>query len=556
MRSPTSTRASISNRALIAMSLLLLAAHAPLILNNGIFFDDWLLLKMRQDSVMDLDFMWHGAGHPVFYLYDSIANLTGMPIVLMQVMALVAVLLGAVSLSLAATRARLLGPMEAIAFSLIVWTYPGYQAWAVKGLAGYVFSYGLFFVGTWLLMLAFDGGGARHVTLRIAAALAFFLSFALNSLMMLYVFAMFGLFVAVWRANSGEQGRIRRLALSAWRCAAGYPEFVVLPLVYWGALSIWFKRVGAYAGYYGIRLPAFADLLAGWNSFFQCGYSNSLARAARAAMDFKPLWTAVAVLVVITVVLARKSRRARLSPSGIGVPLLLSVLLFSALALPYLFAGIRPSLHFYETRHLLLFGLPGACFVLAVKRFAESIVGRRAALVGVFGLASLISVAALWNSYFFLQARVLKQEALSSHLAAMPMPAALVFDLNDGFYDHSPQHVSFGIPEVTGMLRLAWGDHPFLGFSHQAERPTILQEIESARNVEGSPFHSMDPSGPQATILLEPGPEAAPNGRLVRHYYACRLLLRCDVASFLFQLANVKIDVGPIAGVTPLARSK
>jgi len=32
--------------------------------------------------------------------------------------------------------------------------------------------------------------------------------------------------------------------------------------------------------------------------------------------------------------------------------------------------------------------------------------------------------------------------------------------------------------------------------------------------------------------------------------------LRCDVASFLFQLANVKIDVGPIAGVTPLARSK
>src|SRR5665213_1818245 len=282
--------------------------------------------------------------------------------------------------------------------------------------------------------------------------------------MMLYVFAMFGLFVAVWRANSGEQGRIRRLALSAWRCAAGYPEFVVLPLVYWGALNIWFKRVGAYAGYYGIRLPAFADLLAGWNSFFQCGYSNSLARAARAAMDFKPLWTAVAVLVVITVVLARKSRRARLSPSGIGVPLLLSVLLFSALALPYLFAGIRPSLHFYETRHLLLFGLPGACFVLAVKRFAESVVARS---------------------------------------------AALVFDLNDGFYDRSPQHVPFGIPEVTGMLRLAWGDHPFLGFSHQAERPTIMQEIESARNVEGSPFHSMDPSRPTGHYFAR----ARPGGR-------------------------------------------
>ena len=29
------------------------------------------------------------------------------------------------------------------------------------------------------------------------------------------------------------------------------PELVVLPLVYWGALNIWFKRSGAYAGYYG-----------------------------------------------------------------------------------------------------------------------------------------------------------------------------------------------------------------------------------------------------------------------------------------------------------------
>jgi hypothetical protein len=66
----------------------------------------------------------------------------------------------------------------------------------------------------------------------------------------------------------------------------------------------------------------------------------------------------------------------------------------------------------------------------------------------------------------------------------------------------------------------------------------------------------MDPSGPQATILFEPGPAAAPDSRLVRHYYACRLLGQCDVAEFLAQLANVKIDVGPIAGVLPVAGSK
>jgi hypothetical protein len=240
----------------------------------------------------------------------------------------------------------------------------------------------------------------------------------------------------------------------------------------------------------------------------------------------------------------------------VALPLLLSAVLFLALSLPYLIVGIQPNLTFYETSHLLLFGLPGALLVLGFKGLVQSAIGDRAALVGVFGLAAIVSISALWNSYMFMQARALREEALSSHLGAIPMPAATVFDLADGFENYSPRFTPFGIAEVTGMLLLAWGAHPFFGFSLQGERPTILQEMESAWNVEGSAFSNMDPSGPQATIMLEPGPAAAPNGRLVRHYYACRLLRRCDVAEFLAQLANVKIDVGPIAGVLPAGGSK
>src|ERR1700760_125102 len=108
MPSPTRTRASISCRALIVLGLLLLAAHAPAFLNDGIFGDSWLVLKAGRNYVPNLDFLWHGAGHPVFYLYFSAADLTSAPITAMQVTALVAVLLGAVSLALAATRASLL----------------------------------------------------------------------------------------------------------------------------------------------------------------------------------------------------------------------------------------------------------------------------------------------------------------------------------------------------------------------------------------------------------------------------------------------------------------
>jgi hypothetical protein len=106
------------------------------------------------------------------------------------------------------------------------------------------------------------------------------------------------------------------------------------------------------------------------------------------------------------------------------------------------------------------------------------------------------------------------------------------------------------------MLRLAWGNRPFLGFTLKAERPTILQEMEVNRTSEGSAYRHIDPSGPQGTISLQPGPAVASNFAMTRHYYACRLLARCDVSAFLAQLALVKVELGPIAGLTPLEGSK
>jgi hypothetical protein len=198
-----------------------------------------------------------------------------------------------------------------------------------------------------------------------------------------------------------------------------------------------------------------------------------------------------------------------------------------------------------------MFGVPLALGLLAIKRIAEIMIGAGAAFAAIFGPASILSIAMLWNGYVFMQARELKQEALSSRFATMARPAATVFAINDGFLDYPSRYAPFGVPEVTGMLRLAWGDQPFLGFTLRTERPTILREMEELRTAEGSAYHHIDPSGPQATITFQPGPDAAPNAALVRHYYACRFLGTCNVSEFLSRLAVVSIDVGPISGVLP-----
>ncbi|WP_262048963.1 hypothetical protein [Bradyrhizobium sp. Bra78] len=544
-------------RPIAILLVVLLAAHAPMLLNDGLFMDDWLVLKPRPDFVIDIDFLLSGAGHPIFYSYDTFANWTGAPIVAMVSMAIAGILFGATCLVLTATRLNLLDRAEAVGVALIVWTYPGYQLWAGKANAVYVLSFGLSFVGAWLLSLAYGAGGLRSLLLRVMCALVFLLSFALNSTIVLYAFLMFGLFVAFWRACDAGQGFVRRTWRAAWRCAVAYPELVVLPLVYWGALNVWFKRSGVYAQHYNAHLPNLGELVQGWRVFFATGYTDVVVNTLHAAVDSPKLFILAAVLVGIALMLLRSDTEPTGCRSLNALPLALAVILFLALSLPYLIAGLRPATsHFYESRHLLMFGLPSALTLLAFKRAAERWTRPGLAFAVVFGLGTMLSIGMLWNGYIFMQARTLKQEALARALASRTQPAATVFALDDGFVDFPSRHVPFGLAEVSGILRLAWGNQPFFGFALRAERPSILREMEEARTAPGSAFRHFDPSGRQATISLQPGPAAAPNMVLARRYYACRLLARCDVSQFLDQLAQVTIDVGPIAGILPIEGAK
>ncbi|WP_339032214.1 hypothetical protein WI604_12575 [Bradyrhizobium symbiodeficiens] len=541
-------------RAIVVLLVVLLAAHAPMLLNDGLFMDDWLVLKPRPDYFIDIDFLLNGAGHPIFYGYDKFANWTGAPVVVMVSLAFAGIVFGAMSLVLTATRLGLLDRAEAVGFALIVWTYPGYQLWAGKANAVYVFSFGLLLIGAWLLTLAFSARGLRRVLLRLACALVFLLSFALNSTIVLYAFVVLGLFVAIWRGGKAADGLVRRTWLASWRCALFYPELMVLPLIYWGTLNIWFKRIGVYTQHYDAHLPSLRELAGGWWAFFITGYRDVVAHALRAAIAVPALFILAAVLVGI-VLLLRADTKPTTSRLAIALPLGLAVVLFLALSSPYLIAGLRPSsTHFYESRHLLMFGVPSALAFLAFKRLAGCWITPSVAFAIMFGSGLILSIGMLWSDYVFMQARTLKQEALTRDLAGRPQPAATVYALDDGFVDYPSRHVPFGLAEVTGMLRLAWGNQPFFGFALRAERPDILRGMDEARTAPGSAFHHFDPTGAQATISFQPGPGAAPNQTLVRKYYACRLLARCDVAEFLAQLAQVTIKLGPIAGILPLEK--
>ena len=547
---PPNDRSSLHFRQFAILLLVLLGAHFPLFFNHDLVMDDWLLLKPQSSYVVDMNFMLQGAGHPVFFSYFSLANWTGAPISAMQTLAFVSIASGALCAASVASRLKMLTPLEALAAALIIWTYPAYGMWAGKANTVYVFSFSLFFIGSWLLSLCFGAGGKSRIFLRICAAMVFFFSFALNSTMVLYAFSMLALYIATYLTADATTGMARRALTSAFRTVMSFPELAVLPLIYWAVLNIWFARVGVYATYYNTHLPTFADIADGIHTFVTFGYTRALRDAVRTALENRSMPLAAALLVLTGLFLSRAKCGPRMiSAVAVGWPIVVAIAVFLAISVPYLIVGARPGEHVYETRHLLLFGIPLALALLSLKRFSELLIPEPFATAAVFGGALILAIPSLWAGYAFLQARALKQESLVEHLASLPKPAALVFGVVDGFEGKFGRNLAFGITELSGMLRLAWGDEPFFGFTEQAERTWVLREMECARTAKGTAFSHIAPTGPQATISMQPGPSAGPAINVARHYYACRLFGSCDVSQFVQQQVLVDVKAGPIPNI-------
>ena len=510
-------------------------------------WDDWLILKFRPDFQVKLDWLPFSAGHPIPYVYWAFANATGAPMLVMKGLAFSAVLIGAAALYSTVTRLNLLSPVEAVAAAALVWTYPGYEPWPVKANAAYVFSVALFFVGAWLLVLREQTATRMQAAVRGAALAMFFLSFALNSMMALYPFVIAGLGMAEWRKTADAVYPFDRVKKSVARLVRRYPDFLFLPLLYWSALQLFFPRRGPYAVHYGMHVPDLAEIVYGVRAFWREGYWAQLLELLH--LD----WPGFVILAVATgISVAGFVSIGRESCRDISGLLLAAPLVFVASALPYIIAGQLPNAHFYNTRHLLLFGLPLALASIAVGRLCRRY--SRHLQFAFLGVAVAVSVALLVRHYADLETRAMRQASIAEHLKRdWPEPPARVFNLHDGFLNSPAPHAFFGISEVTGMLRTAWGFRQLAGFTLQAERPTVLDEIKGQLDREYPAHHTMDLHGPQATIIVEPT-SSRTNMVTVFGFFGCQLLPGCDPRRYVHDLLTVRVELGPISGLAPLSR--
>src|SRR5258708_15715139 len=101
----------------------LLLVHIFLIVNGGLFADDWLLFAIKSGYPVQTDFLIHGAGHPFLFLYVTLANLSGHPVACMKILALAGIVIGALNLRSFLLRLSVFSEFEAVAVFFLVSSY-------------------------------------------------------------------------------------------------------------------------------------------------------------------------------------------------------------------------------------------------------------------------------------------------------------------------------------------------------------------------------------------------------------------------------------------------
>lgn len=544
---------SANLRDALALVGALLFVHAFLVLNDGLFADEWLMLRLAPDYPVETDFLIHGAGHPFMFGYVTLANLSGHPIAFMKALAIAAIIIGALNLRSLLLRLNVFSDFEAAMFAFLVWSYAGYQNWATKLLATYLFSFALLCLGLNLLSTLANCERQR-IWLRVTALAVVFSSFSLNSMISAYGLGLFAIFLMQRRSI---ETRPSQLLLQLTRAITRFPDFVALPVFYWILVNHFFPKIGPYKAYYMPRLPDMGELAAGMNAFWIFGFRKVIRQGLELMRDSHIVLVAALLFAMALVMLLARNRSIRaavLSSSALAIawPLLAAIAIFPVCAVPYLASGLQPDGHFFGSRHLILCGIPNALLLVFFLRLVGALRIPRLAAYGLIATVMAVGLSALWSGYFNQQSRWLRLIALMDNIrSAYPEPPATVFNLSDGFLDN-PWHTYFGTSELTGALHLIWGPRPFLGFTRSHERASILREIDGALHTEGSAVRNIDPWGPQATIIFTPTTPVSTNYELARNYYAC-LLSVCDRKAMTDKIATVDITVGPIANIEPRA---
>jgi hypothetical protein len=514
-----------------------LLIHVLVVLNDGVYWDDWLYLLPdgRHVDWAHILAAFPKSGIPTtntvyVWLFDAFGYRN---VILASV-----VITGNLFYWLLRFRA-FLADHEALAVAMLAVGYPGFECWEIMVAGDYVFCYTAF-LGAAALALHAEGLQSRisHAALRILALLLFTLSFNLASLLVLYL-----AFLACLFAASGP-GPKRSSILLAFRLGIRKADFLLAPVLYWIAKQTLFPRSGVYVDYNRFRLSP-TVLIAKAGLFLVNGVYRPLNDALLQVIR-SPLLALIVLGVGFPLwrIVTSGGRESQVSNRNRLV--VFSVLTGLAI-LPYVAVGHWPLAHGWSTRHSILLGLPVSGLLVVALTISVVATGHRwirplGVCTALFGFGSMTVV-----NHITVQAQWVRDLAMIERLEQLPSGREFSSFIVDD-QRTEPRFLSFY--EWSSIFRRIWGGESRIGINKRLLGPVVsstavrqLIQGYSQYFTEEYNLSRYNADGNVARLAIRDGPGSGlPDWEIAGRYLYGRFVDKAELTKLLVGMTSVDLE--------------
>jgi hypothetical protein len=542
-----------------------IAAHGLVLLTDYVLWDGWWYAAdlARPEGPTVMTRLFHEVGRPIdMAFYALLRWLGGDPIIWAKWLGAAAWIGTAVCMRTVLQRIAGLSDVVATAVAVLVVALPIFDLLGELALWMNTACVLLFWLAWVLVSRMPELVGWRAIVVRLAVLCLFFISFNLNSnLVMFYAVA------AVLVGLRLPDMRLATLVSRMPREVIRHADFLALPIVFWLWKTLFTPTSGFYATGYNQPSLAPGRLAAGYSGM-------TIDFVFRGLIELLSSSTWIAAAVVVAIVATAVMRRFPLPepaverPARLGLQLLgWGLFLLLAAAFPYIVVGQSLASEGWLTRNCILCPLPMAmitCGLLIVVNRWWLSQYPTAWLAGVAAIVTL-SVGGCIHNYLAYQALGAKQWSIRSRLMEMIHDSdAAVVQLRD--YCQIPRTIPYYPPLIwtylasgtdalpttfvieTAMLAPDGVDQ---GPDGQPRRvipaiPLRSEGLDEAIVGTTMPYalEQIPRTGPQIMVTLEPGSEIAKASDLGLRYLVLSWLSPARLPEFLRGL--IKAESRPL----------
>jgi hypothetical protein len=528
------------------LTLFVSVCHFPLLLNNGVYWDGWLIYGLHANRNSAQLFAWFtDSGIPWIAYLHRMMWWAGDIVLASKITAFSSILLSTLMLYSISRRTRVFSANESLFLAALFCSYTAYQMYFELITLPYIVCYSLFLTATRLALIT-PAITPLRLAFRALSLALFFLSFLTSSFLVMYCSFFVVLVVHhrhTWLRNSVRSSLIRLMQ---------YADYLLLPLAYWYIkINIWITS-GLYANYNKINIDIDKWPLE-FHRFATAAIQNQFERAFWLNGD-NPMWLAAfgSCSLLVGYACLRRLNITRDIPvrrsSVLEFFALASIcaVLLGAAVFPYIVVEKIPNSTGWSTRHALLINLPVALAVTLLGRLVNSVLPRELAKYGQATVATLLLsgfVVSTWGIYLNWQLRWIKDSSTIVNLRALsrsPLSEASMIWVDDDYQRWQENYVFY---EYAGIFKAAW--HEERHFGNPLDQPMDVTKFASGLPLDRYMMRDLriaDLSNCRASLHIRFNVQEVHDLPLVMHYYWVIFFQESRLDSFLKPLTTLSVS--------------